>query len=441
MKVVSEQTFPGGGFGHGPSAVPTRTACFQPHNCHDLALFTESAELSPLIACLEGFVRSGGPGQGKILLWGRGGVGKSILARKAVDEVRAKHAPLTVLTDGTDDSHGPGAFLRRLAKGLSKEVLSHAAGAPLCRSAELLLRLTAVPHVTVKQVDEWCKALRLAENAEYCFPDTVKFELGPRRLPGTMRPVEETYVRAVDGCLLRALIQSLIIDCHREELPVMMLLDNLDQTRYWDSRDEACQVLDLARSLLGLERCVVVATLRSELLTAGLHTLCSVSVEVTGRSPTELMTIVTERINRGIHDAREKIPQAGMMAIARRLATWTDNVRALLQWLSFLDFEGIHVTAGEDDKLRGMLERFTARIYPGVRPEEVRMLGQVYDRDTREVRTEPELSAAGASKELIARARRFGVLVPERLPNPDRYLLAPTLHFLLTRRRSLVGNG
>jgi hypothetical protein len=38
MRVVSEQTFPGGGFGHGPSVASTRTACCQPHNCHDLAV-------------------------------------------------------------------------------------------------------------------------------------------------------------------------------------------------------------------------------------------------------------------------------------------------------------------------------------------------------------------------------------------------------------------
>lgn len=93
-----------------PPRKAARTACFQPDEYRDLALFANrSDQLEELTGALHGFLEPGAPGQGRILVRGHRGVGKSMLTRRAIDNVRATHGPLTVIVDGARAGHGPGS--------------------------------------------------------------------------------------------------------------------------------------------------------------------------------------------------------------------------------------------------------------------------------------------------------------------------------------------
>lgn len=413
---------------------PTRTACFQPDNYQDLSLFANrSILLSDLTEMLGSFIEPGAPREGRILIRGRRGVGKSMLSRKAIDELRHKYGPLIVTVDGQHTGHGPESFLRELAKDLAKETLENALDDELVKSAELLLRLGSATEVTVKQVQQWQKTLKIGLNLNHRFTDLVGLEFGMQRVSGKTRKLEQTYNRRIDVDLLRELIQALVHDCHRTEQPVVLLLDNLDQVGYAEREEDVRRVMDLARHLLSLKGCLVVANLRSEFVSADLRKSSSLSREIGGFAPDELMELFDKRVQVRGDEIRDKLQHTGFVAIARELSSWTDNGWGFLRWLMFLDYERIDFTAEDTEKLRDALCRFAEQNYAGVRIGEMERLARPYADYAQGFLTKHELTSSSdgsIDEELIERAVRYGVLVPDWLLEPDRYSLSPTLCFL-----------
>lgn len=415
-----------------PSATPTRTACFQPDNDRALELFAGRREiLADLVVRLSSFLEPGAPSEARILVRGQRGIGKSMLSRKAIDEIRATHGPLTVTVDGARTGHGPEAFLRQLAKDLGTETLENATEPALQQSAELLLRFSSTTEVTVKQVREWTQSLKVGIDLKHRFLDKIGFEFALQRAAGATRKLEETHRRAVDTDLLRDLIQTLVLDCYQAEQTVVLFLDNLDQVGYAEIGEDVRRVTDLARYLLGMEGCVVIANLRSEFVSADLRKLYSLPVEVEGFTPAQLMELFEQRVQVRGEGTREKLEAAGMVAIAQRLAEWTDNAWGFLTWLAFLDYQRIDFDPGDGDRLRAALKRYADQSYVGVRMDETEKLARPYAmHESSGFLTKEELSAHGIADELLERATRYGVLVPDWLLSPDRYQLSPTLRFL-----------
>jgi AAA ATPase domain len=410
-----------------------RTACFQPDEYKNLALFANrSDQLEELTGTLHAYLESGAPGKGCILVRGHRGVGKSMLTRRAIESVRATHGPLTVVVDGARAGHGPEAFLRQLAKDLAQETLENVTKPVLGQAAELLLRFAGATDVSVKQAQEWTQTVKLGLTIQHKFGDLIGFEFGLARAAGKSRKLEETYQRKVDAELLRELIQALVYDCHEEKQRVVLLLDNLDQVGYAEIEEDVRRVTDLARYLFGLEGCLLVASMRNEFVSADLLKLSSQPIEVSALDSRALMEIFDQRVARRGPGARTNLEEAGLVTIARTLSTWTGNAWAFLSWLAYLDFQSINFDPEDQAALRAMLRRFAAQTYTGVRAEELDELVKPYRmHQTRPFLTGAELSADGIPNELIERAKRYGVLVPDWLLSPDRYQLAPTLCFLL----------
>jgi hypothetical protein len=411
-----------------------RTACFQPDEYRDLALFANRTDqLEELTDVLRGFLEPGAPGQGRILVRGHRGVGKSMLTRRAIDSVRATHGPLTVIVDGARAGHGPEAFLRQLAKDLAQETLENVTKPVLGQAAELLLRFAGATDISVKQVQEWTQSVKLGLTIQHKFVDLIGFEFGLARAAGKSRKLEESFQRKVDAELLRELIQALVHDCHEEEQRVVLLVDNLDQVGYAEIEEDVRRVTDLARYLFGLEGCLLIASMRSEFVSADVRKLSSLPIEVNALDSRELMEIFDQRVARRGPEARTVLEEAGLVTIARILSTWTGNAWAFLSWLGYLDFQRIDFDPEDQDALRKSLRRFAAQNHTGVRAEELDELVKPYrmHQSGGGFLTRAELSAHGVSDELIERATRYGVLVPDWLLSPDRYQLAPTLCFLL----------
>lgn len=49
---------------------------------------------------LASYIKPGAPGEARVLICGQREVGKSMLTRKAIDEVRSRYSVLTVTADG-----------------------------------------------------------------------------------------------------------------------------------------------------------------------------------------------------------------------------------------------------------------------------------------------------------------------------------------------------
>ena len=413
------------------SRPPTRSACFQPDNYLNLELFANRKEqVEDLAGILESFLAPGSPGEGRVLLRGHRGVGKSILTRAALKRVVETLGPLAVTVDAAQTAHGAQAFMRRLAAELAQEAAENVTDKTLASCAELLRRFSEVSKVTVRETQQWTRSLQLGASAKYKFLDKVQFEFGLTRAVGQSRTVEESYERQVDEEFLRGLIQELIHDCRRTGQFVLLFLDNLDQVGYSEIEEDVRRVTDLARHVLSLRDALVVANLRSEFVSADLRKLYSYEVIVEGMGEEELLEVARARMASTSEDRRRALAEAGFPEMARQLTRWTKNAWGFLSWLAFLDYERLDFAATDETALRRALLRFAERRYTGLRVDDIERIGGIYKGAPTKFLTAGELDTHGITAEVRERAVRYGALVPDWLLSPDRYMLSPGLYFL-----------
>ena len=413
---------------------PIRSACFQPDNYTDLALFADRQDqVDDLSAILESFLEPGAPGEGRVLVRGHRGVGKSILTRAALQRVIDTMGPLTVTVDAARTGHGTDAFLRRLAADLSREAIENVTDGTLVTCAELLRRFSESTKVTVRETQQWARSLQLGVSTKYHFLDKVQFEFGLTRAATRSRTVEDSYERTVDENFLRELIQEFLSDCREAGQYTVLFLDNLDQVGYGEIEEDVKRVTNLARHLFSLRNAVIVANLRSEFVSADLRKLYSHEVLVEGMRAEELMLVAQARMKKASERSREAMKSAGFLDIARQLTRWTNNAWGFLNWLMFLDYQPIEFSPDDEQAMRRALMRFAEQRYAGLRSGEIERIGNVFKGDPTRFLTAAELDTHGVTQELLERAVRYGALIPDWLLSPDRYMLAPGLHFLAPR--------
>lgn len=416
-----------------PRPQPTRSACFQPDNYLDLGLFTNrEALLSDLVERLKSVLEPGGPGQARILLRGHRGVGKSILTRQAIEKAVASLGVLRVIVDGAQAGHGPDAVLKRIARDLGREATQNSNDPGVQKGAELLQRFAEVSKVAVKDVRQWSKSLQLSAAIKSRLVESVQIDFGLTGAASRVRTVEESYERAIDADFLTDKVQDFLSDCRAAGDHVVLFVDNLDQVGYAEIGEDVRRVNDVAKHI-GFRDCVVVANLRTEFYSADLRKLYATEVEVPGLDPEELLRIAKTRMGAVSREKQLALNEAGFVALATRLASWTTNAWGYLCWLADLDYERIDFSPDDDEKLRDALLRLATKHFAGLRREEIVLVAGAFQPGPSEFLTAGELDTHGLTQELRERAIRYGALIPDLLLSPDRYMLSPALHFLCKR--------
>lgn len=412
---------------------PTRTACFQPDEYEDLHLFANRSALrEELSRMLASFLEPGAPGQARVLVRGQRGVGKSMLSRAAIADVVRELGPLSVVVDGARTGHGPETFLRELARRLAQEAIRNATDSFVRDFAQFLLRFANATRVQTKQVRSWTSALTGSLKLTDKLSDLLGVEFGIGGSKTHSLTSEDLADRTVDATLLQEMIQAFLSDSLSRNQTIILLLDNLDQVGYAEIEEDVRRVNDLARYLLGLRGCVVVANLRTEFVSADLRKLQSNVVEVPGMQPAELMEVFASRAKARGEETLGILDKGGLLDLAQRLSTWTNNAWGFLVWMAFLDYERLELPV-DDAGLQQLMKKYAARHHTGVVWEELESLGALFSGDYAAFRTEAEMKSAEISSELRQRAVKYGALVPDWLLSPDRYMLAPGLHFLARR--------
>jgi hypothetical protein len=411
---------------------PSRSACFQPDNYRNPELFADRETLTEhLTETLRCFLEPGAPGEARILVRGQRGIGKSMVSRRAIDRVVAELGPLFVEVDAARTGHGPEPFLRQLARALAQETLRNSTDPTLCARAELILELASQSKVQHKTARTLTKSAALNLKLDDKLTDFLGVELSVGLGASRAVTVEESAEHQIDVPFLQGIIQAFLVDALALGQMTILFIDNLDQVGYAEIEEDVRRVTDLARYLLSMDGCVVVANLRTEFVSADLRKLQSYAVELLGMSPAELMQVYEARVKARGGDARAKLEEAGMPQLAVILSEWTDNAWGFLCWLAYLDLQPLP-DEQSPAALLALMRRYAETQYTGVTWEELTWLSGVYkSAPTKLWRTEDELRRGGLSEELIKRACKYGALVPDWLLSPDRYMLAPGLMFLI----------
>jgi len=410
---------------------PPRSACFKPDKYDDVALIANrDREREDLAATLASFVAPGGPGEGRVLIRGDRGVGKSILTRAVLADIVSEYGPLCVIVDGGKAQHGQDAFLRNLCRDLAKEVSENTTDANLATAAEVLRRLARASKVAAKEVRQWSTTLKFGVNLKSQLLNSVQFEFGLERAKGHSAMVEESYERDIDAPFLAELLQQMLTDCHNADQFVVIFADNLDQVGYGELDEDVKRVSDLARQIFGLDHAVLVANLRTEFVSADLRKLYSVERWIKGLEPQGLLAIAKKRMELAGEKQREALVSAGFDTFTRELSQRTENAWAFLSWLAFLDYEPIDFVKGEEvAALQRSLPRFAVTRFGGLTQAEIERLCACFRENPNQTATVADLESKGVDQGLLTRAARYGALIPDLLLSPSTYALCPGLHF------------
>lgn len=412
---------------------PPFSHCFRPHDYEDVNLFVDRERLIAHVQqCLSSLMDPDVPGESSLFVVGSRGVGKSILTRKALHEVIRERGPLYVAIDCAKLPHGSEPMLRELARCLAREAIENISEkqVQLRISAELLLRLASKTQVKVKEVRTWSSELKLGFSAKSKFTDALQFDFGMTRLAGKSRQVEESFERAIDAEYLKRLIDDFIADCAMASERVILFIDNLDQVRAPEKADEITKVTDLARYLVGLGRCLMIATLRSEFIGQDLLKLQAQRIDVPGMQPEELQLVARRRMGLTTPAKQGALRDAGFPGLFERLSTWTQNPWGFLTWLALFDSTPEPYDAGQPDTLIQVLLKRARMQYSALSEDELRRVAAAYRDRPNEDATQSQLAGEGVDAGLLGRAVQHGLLHPDWLLDPQRYALAPFLHFL-----------
>lgn len=412
---------------------PPFSHCFRPQDYEDVKLFVDREKLiEHMQQCLRSLMDPDVIGESSLFVVGSRGVGKSILTRKALHEVIRERGPLYIAIDCAKLPHGTEPMLRELARKLAYEAIENVSEnkAPLRTSAELLLRLASKTQVKVKEVRTWSSELRLGFNAKSKFTDALQLDFGMTRQIGKTRQVEESFERTIDSDYLRRLIEDFVTDCAEADERVILFIDNLDQVRAPEKADEITKVTDLARYLIGLRRCLLIATLRSEFIGQDLLKLQAQRIDVPGMQPDELQLVARRRMGLTSPAKQGALRDAGFPDLFERLSTWTQNPWGFLTWLSLFDTTPQPYDAQRSDSLVQVLVQRARTQYSALTENELRRVAAAYRDRPNEDATQSQLAGEGVDAGLLGRAVQHGLLHPDWLLDPQRYALAPFLHFL-----------
>lgn len=414
-----------------PPRKPTRSGCFRPDDHTHLDIFADREEaLEDIVETLKSYLAPGGAGAARVLVRGARGVGKSILTRKAISVVVAELGPLYVCVDGAHAGYGADAFLRRFAQELAREVVENATDEELKKGAEMLRRVAGATKVTEREVSQWSRSLKFGTSVKHNFINAVHFEFGLERGATRTATTEHVYERVVDEQLLHPLIREFVADCQRAGATLLLFLDNLDQVGYGEFDEDVRKVTNLTRLVLDIDRCVVVANLRSEFVSADLARHTTNEIHVPGMSAAEVVKVVNRRIELATATVREELEAAGFPVMLGILAGWTDNAWAMLNWLSFLDYRRLTFTPDDRDALRASLEEFALQRFPVMSVDELRSVAKAFRAQPHATLRQEDLVRVGIWEDLLNRAVRCRALIPDWLVVRDRYSLSPLLRFL-----------
>jgi Cdc6-like AAA superfamily ATPase len=365
-----------------------------------------------------------------VLVKGDSGVGKSILSRKAVAELKTEFSRELVVW-GVDGGRLTGArgLLNKLSD-VARDEIEKTGNGELTKLAAIVAQAADYGKVTASDVTQISKELsalgKIGSRLLGLF--TVegvggwKHTTGKSATEGFEIPISEEYLTKLISRLLEAVAEH--------GYRVLIFLDNLDRIGSMDSQKDANTIAELVKQLLELPNCILLINLRSQFTH---HTTDRRELDhfvVKGLAPESLLDILRQRkaAAKLSDDEQKKLAAAPLAEVAEKLARLTDNPLAFLRWLEFwlLRTENRIVDLAAD------FREFIEQNFTGVDPKWLRQaVKELQDAKESGLYDAPLTSL---DKIKLAKLERAGTIVPDSLlvdPADRRYRLNHDLDFLL----------
>lgn len=379
---------------------------------------------------------SGEPTGRAICVTGEKGVGKSILTRKVLEDLRQEFSANTLfLTIDCRSCHERRGVLAAVANEVVRELDSlrkASAVVPdaLLANAQLLRALARFDDVELKMAHEQTRQFKLA--AELPGPQvllkTLKLNFGlSMELTDKQARSLTGSVKFDDLGIAEALI-ALLRDIRTAGFQVILYLDNIDELRH-DYHDDAARqsVRRDVEGVLLLKSAPIGFILNMRKYYTGVvpREISNIRV-LRALEPATLCAILARRMERERPEAQARLKDPEVWAVVQRLASAQPTALGFLRWVKFL-FEEDLLTA---DGLAEGFEYFLESNYSNVEVDTLRGVACRFERIDKPLDAGLVLEACLGNHAVFEQIQDRQVVLPRDFWNPTQFTLDPELLFL-----------
>ncbi|MBM3224945.1 MAG: hypothetical protein FJZ47_14235 [Candidatus Tectomicrobia bacterium] len=397
----------------------------------DPQLFVDRLDETKELKLLLGRLLKSKNGQGGVLVKGDSGVGKSILSRRVLDELRTEwSADLVVVEIDGGRLTGVRGLLNRLCEVIYAEV-EGLGEEDLTNRAAWLAKVASYGKLTANEIKQINQEVSASSKIRSSFWGLLSGEgaLGWKRTASTS--ASDGYEIVITEDYLSKLLSAFLQELHTYQYRPLIFLDNLDRIGRMDAQEDANTIAALVKQLLELPDCVLLLNLRTQFAhhTTDRRELTHLALE--GLPPQVLQEILAQRLQQLVSDdiTRLSLPEAALHTVAERLARRTDNPLAFLRWLDFW----LARTENRPEDLERDMEKFIRQYFTTVsRPWLASTITQLVAERDAGYNDSPLTPALQRPQILLL--ERAGAIVPDSLlldPPERRYHLHHDLDFLL----------
>lgn len=402
-------------------------------------LVNRDADAEWLRGGLTAWLRSADPSVGgAFCVLGDKGIGKSILTRRVIEDLREVHAATTVflLVDCRPLRNQRDVY-REAANQMVEELVLRQREVPpaLIAEARAFDTLTRFDQVTLKyaheQLIQYKVSLDLGGSQSLVKWLDAKLGISLVRSSKAIQALEGSIF--VDGPRLYEGFVQLLHDITRHtSLRVVLYLDNIEELRHEAlSKDDAREavradveaLLHLSEAPLGLV--LNMRSYYSSVLTRRISKRCRLKP----MPASELRAIFERRLIR--EDPRDQTRVRKSEAVAKAVEKLADLARtplAFLTWAEFILDEGLY---GEEDVARALTRRLSSH-YSTV-DRYIPKIAALFDDPGALVDAEAVRQACGGSESIFRQLIEQQVLLPHNYWDPREFNLDPELGFLVGR--------
>lgn len=399
--------------------MPIYTRCIKPQSI-DPKLFTDREdEYHHLKAILKSIILAKEEEERRLLIHGERRVGKSILLRKVLSHLKQEIDFIPVIVDGRN-SLDAEELLRDICEKLASQLRDEYKDERAICEISYLDEVSRAGEMTKSEAKSRASEIEAKSGAGIGFLDFLKLSFGVGGKEAEAEELTKSITTEINSRFLRELLSSVIKTIKKE---VVIAIDNLDQIH------DKNQIAEFVREIFKHRESLIIATLRSEAITAEFRRSFRDPILIKGLSPEALMDILARRI--------EKCPEGEILKnrlppIADTLKTLTDNPLSFLTWIHFLCNNSELNTKNLLNDLNGfVLTHYNFDL------EKASSISKFFlEKGNPFLPKETILAESKISEDDYAVMIENGILVPDDLYEPRKYRLSPDLLFFKLKQDS-----
>lgn len=370
-----------------------------------------------------------------VAILGERGIGKSILARKALSELRELHTATTLFLEIDCRRIRSQRKVYHAIASAAVEQLGQRADVDkaLLDTARVLETIASMDTVERKLVHEritsYKAAAKLDGGRKLLKHLGIGYGINIERSVKSTEGLEGSI--HFEGTRLRDAVTAFFEDLREARgFDVIVLLDNLDELDHEAiaKREEREALLAEIDALLGLALAPI-----GLVLTVRTYFASSLTRDIENKvlrplADDEHTTIVRIRLAHEPEDIRASFEGDDCDDCIERVATLAPTPLALLRWFSYLAENELHTSPDIATNLRGLARDQ----YATVRLPVLERVVAAFEDPTDAIPEDTLLEACGGNRVVFAQVLRYQIVLPVDFWHPSEFTLSPDLHFMST---------